>query len=140
MPSTRQRWRAGTGPRVLGAIGCALSLRHLTLGSADCRGGGAGEVPDAALRSLSRLTQLRTFECHSILRLTGDVLSELHNRRCRASCVEGRESVAALSYDEHPGEFRAGAPSCSCKSIILRCMFGHSQSWTHQLQKDTRLL
>ena len=32
---------------------------------------GAGEVPDVALRSLSRLTNLRTFECNSILRFTG---------------------------------------------------------------------
>ena len=32
---------------------------------------GAGEVPDVALRSLSRLTDLRTFECNSILRFTG---------------------------------------------------------------------
>ena len=35
------------------------------------QGGGAGEVPDVALRALSRLTELRTFECNSILRFTG---------------------------------------------------------------------
>ena len=79
---------------------------------------GAGEVPDVALRSLSRLTDLRTFECNSILRFTGLTplmmplllpslflmpwsLPELrcHDLRGCSTCVSCRLPMALLALD-----------------------------------------